>query len=174
MMVLSGCLYQAAHNSHDKDPGMCIPWWRHRDREQRHHCPRDITWHVGGVGGSGHFHLLLYSTYQMILIKYVHSRPWPICSKFIDNQDDDCCINSVASAFLLLLNLTSIFYKFHNDIFVKLNKAILKLKTKCSHVNKDKEKLLPFPYGSLHLQRCHERIDKNRQTWTCGIKYAWT
>lgn len=101
-MVLSGCLYQAAHSSHDKGLGICIPWWRHQDREQRHHCPRDITWHVVRVGGSGHFHLLLYSTYRMILIKYVHSKPLPICSKFIDNQDDDSCINSVASAFLLL------------------------------------------------------------------------
>lgn len=124
--------------------------------EQCHHCPQDITWHVGRVG-SGHFHLLLYSAYQMILIIYVHVRPWPIWSKLIANQDNDCCINSVASPFLLLLLFQPYFHLLQ---VVKLNKVILKLKTKCSHVNKDKEKLLRFPYGLLHLKDAMRELTK--------------
>lgn len=66
----------------------------------------------------------------------------------------------VPSFFYCFSNLPSIFYKFQNDIFVKLNKVILELKTKCSHVNKDKEKLLPFPYGLLHLKDAMRELTK--------------
>lgn len=112
--------------------------------------------------GSGHFYLLFYSTYQMILTKYVHVRPWPICSKLIANQDDDCCIHSVARPFLLLLLFQPSFHllqvpKWH---ICQIKQGNLELKTKCSHVNKDKEKLLPFPYGLLHLKDAMRELTK--------------